>query len=87
MIHGEKQQSVNLGGFASSGFERDSTPGQFLPGETTEAGDDARPYKRKLGPQMLAALSDFIGGWIAIAAGGVARIASHEIGDEDALQP
>jgi hypothetical protein len=60
---------------------------QFLPCDTAKAGDDSRLRNRNLGPQMLATLGDFIGGRVAIAAGGVARIASHEIGDKNALQP
>jgi hypothetical protein len=87
MIHGKKQQPVNLRGFAPPGYERDGAASQFLPCDTAKAGDDSRLRNRNLGPQMLAALGDFISGRVAIAAGGVARIASHEIGDKNVFQP
>src|SRR5216684_2973628 len=87
MIHWKKQQAFNLRKFAPPGCKRGGAAREFLPCHTPEAGDDSRPRNRKLRPEMLPAMSDFIGGGVAIAPGGIAWITSDEIGDEDARQP
>ena len=68
-----------------SGIEREVT-GKLVPRHPAQADDDSRPHNLHLGKQMIAAIRDFSRIGIAISSQFIARVASNQISNEDALE-
>src|SRR6516162_8073481 len=71
---------------AAARSERRRAPSQLAPGDGAQAYDDPRTHQSELGCEMAAAVGDLAGARIAVAAAGVARIASNHVGDEKTPQ-
>jgi hypothetical protein len=66
--------------------ERRCAPSEPAPGDGAQADHDLRTHQGELGCEMATAVGDLARAWIAVAAAGVARVASNHVGDEEAPQ-
>jgi len=86
MVHRVQGRSAHRDRRGTRRFEGRLLSGEPGPHHSSETNDYSRTDDREFAHQMLAATGDLFGARIAIAPTLVARIASHEIGDEHAVQ-
>ena len=87
MVHRDQDHTVYLDGRRAPWSERSAASRQFAPRDEAEARDHARPCDCKFRLQVIAAVGDLVGIGVTIATQLIARVAAHQIGDENAGEP
>jgi hypothetical protein len=87
MVHRKEPQAVDVDDRGMSRIEVGVRARQFAPRETAQTYHHRGPHEVQLGVQMRSAIRNLARARITVSAACVARIAAHQVGDKDAVQP